>query len=175
MFVINFIQSLYFRVIVMRINPKKLLLTSGLLMTSLSLAGLASADTTSVDRYLTVANQPLVAQSNLLAQTFQVRFPYTVTTISDAIRYLLRFSGYSLVEVRYQSTEVAALLARPLPEVNRNFGPMTLQTGLMTLVGKPFGLWLDPVHRLIAFRLLPDYQMLYRPTHYYLMNTPGRN
>ncbi len=175
MFVIILTKAFYSRVIIMKISRKSLLLISGLLMLNLTTV-VASADTTQVDRYLVVANQPLAAQSNLLTQTFQVRFPYTINTIGAAIHYLLRFSGYSLVEGRYQTTEVAAVLARPLPEINRNFGPMTLQTGLMTLIGKPFGLLLDPVHRLLDFRLLPDYQKLYGPAHYhYSMTIPIRN
>ncbi len=159
----------------MRIT-RKILLLSGLLVMSASTLVFAATDTTNVDRYLVVANQPLAAQSNLLAQTFQVRFPLHINTLGEAVRYLLRFSGYSLAKDRDQSMEVAALLARPLPEVNRNFGPMSLQTGLMTLAGKPFGLWVDPVHRLIGFRLLPHYQTLYQPARYnYLMAMPIRN
>lgn len=45
---------------------------------------------------------------------------------------------------------------QPLPEVHRNLGPMCLEEGLLTLVGFPFGLVIDPVHRLIGLRLNSD-------------------
>jgi conjugative transfer region protein (TIGR03748 family) len=99
---------------------------------------------------LQVSNQPLTEQQDLLAQTFQVRFPSSVKTIGDAMRYLLRFSGYSLVTSNNLTPQVKQLMSLPLPQTERLFGPLTLQQGLLTLAGKPFGLLIDPV---VAFRI----------------------
>lgn len=122
----------------------------------------AQESVTTLGRYLTVPNQPLPAQTDALVQIFQVRFPPSVKTIGDAMHYLLRFSGYRLVESQHLMIEARQLFALPLPQVNRVLGPLTLEEGLLTLAGKPFGLLVDPVHRLIAFRLLPAYVSLYR-------------
>lgn len=116
---------------------------------------------TPVGRYLSVENQTLPAQTNLLQQTFQVKFPPTVKTVGEAMQYLLRFSGYSLVNYKYLPSEAQALLIQPLPQVDRNIGPLNLQKGLITLAGEPFGLLVDPVHRLISLRLKPAYQSIY--------------
>lgn len=119
-----------------------------------------SNDTT-IGRYLTVANQALPAQTDPLMQIFQVHFANSVETIGDAMCSLLQHSGYSLVDTNTLSPAAKALLVKPLPQVDRTLGPMSLQDGLLTLAGKPFGLLLDPVHRLISFRLLKAYQSLY--------------
>jgi len=140
------------------INILRLLSLVGICYLPLALAN----DTTMVGRYLTITNQPLIAQTHLLTQTFEVRFPASVKTIGDAVYYLLRFSGYSLVDRHYLPKEAAALLVQPLPAVDRHFGPMTLETGLQTLAGEPFGWLIDPVHRLLSLRLLPRYQPLYQ-------------
>lgn len=136
-------------------------LLSGLFL--LSLASFASADNqTTVGRYLTVENQALTAQTYLLQQTFQVRFPNQIKTIGDAIHYLLRFSGYSLIDNTRLSKEAQAVIAQSLPNVDRQLGTMSIQDGLLTLVGQPFGLVVDPVHRLISLRLKPAYQTIYK-------------
>lgn len=118
--------------------------------------------TTIVGRYLTVENQASNAQADLLQQTFQVRFPNQVKTISDAIHYLLCFSGYRLVDNTRLSKEAQAVIAQLLPSIDRQLGVMSLQDGLLTLAGQPFGLVVDPVHRLISLRLKPTYQVIYK-------------
>lgn len=117
---------------------------------------------TTVGRYLTVENQALAAQKNLLQQVFQVKFPNNIKTNGQAMNYLLRFSGYSLVAYKKLPKEARDMMMLPLPEVNRRLGPMTLQDGLLVLAGKPFALFVDPVHRLISFRLNHSFQSLYQ-------------
>src|SRR5690606_8537476 len=110
-----------------------------------------------VGRYLSVANQPLPAQVDVFNQTLQVNFPESVTTVHGAIEYLLRFSGYALMPLSQQSHAVQRMLQSSLPEVDRHLGPIPLRQGLTVLVGEPFQLLMDPVHRLVAFRLKPVY------------------
>lgn len=112
-------------------------------------------------RYLLVENQALPEQANLLQQTFQVRFPYSVRTILDAVRFLLRFSGYQLLDENQLPKAAQVVLSQPLPEVDRRLGPLSLQDGLLTLVGEPFSLMVDPIHRQISFQLKPCYQSRY--------------
>jgi type IV pili sensor histidine kinase/response regulator len=124
----------------------------------------SQADTaaTIIGRYLAVPNVASPAQADLLSQTFQIRFPASITTIGDAIHYLLRFSGYSLVDDNALLPAVKNLLGLPLPQAHRALGPLSLQDGLLTLAGYPFGLIVDPVHRLISFRVLTAFQPLYQ-------------
>ena len=128
----------------------------------------AAENNTQIGRYLATPNQPLLRQADLLTQTFQIRFPSSVKTISDAANYLLQFSGYSLVTENNLIPEARQLMTLPLPQADRNLGPLSLKDGLLTLVGNPFGLLVDPVHRLISFRLLPDYRPLYQPTIHFI-------
>lgn len=116
---------------------------------------------TQVGRYLSVANAPLASQTDLLTQTFKVRFPTSVKTVGDAMHYLLQFSSYSLAN-HTLITDAKTMMMLPLPRADRALGPLSLQEGLLTLAGEPFGLLVDPVHRLIAFRLIKPYQSLYQ-------------
>jgi conjugative transfer region protein (TIGR03748 family) len=115
-------------------------------------------DNTSIGRYLSVSNKPTHAQVDLLSQTIQVRFPQTVQTVGDAINYLLKFSGYSLIEMNKRSAALKNTLSKPLPAVDRDFGPMSLKDGLITLIGQAFNLKQDVLNRTIDFALKPQYK-----------------
>lgn len=120
-----------------------------------------SASFTQVDRYLTLSHQALPEQSDLLSQTFQVHFPGNVFSVGDGVRYLLSCSGYRLMNVSMLSKSVQILLNQPLPKAHRKLGPISLRNGLLTLVGEPFALMVDPVHRLVGFQLKPNFQTVY--------------
>lgn len=120
-----------------------------------------AADFTPVNRYLTLSQQALPEQADLLSQTFQVHFPRNVFSVGDAVRYLLSCSGYRLMNVSLLSKSVQILLNQPLPQAHRNLGPIALRKGLLTLVGEPFALIVNPVHRLVGFQLKPDFQTVY--------------
>jgi len=138
------------------------LIISLFLLGLLSLPAIAQEKNQSVvGRYLTVSQIPLVGQADLLSQTFEVRFPNNINTIGDAINYLLHFSGYRLIETRKLCPAAQSLLIQPLPEIDRNLGPLSLKDGLLTLAGEPFQLIVDPVHRLISFSLKPSYAKIY--------------
>jgi conjugative transfer region protein (TIGR03748 family) len=124
-----------------------------------SIQGSAS---TVIGRYLGVTNQALPQQNDLLNQTFQIHFPLSIKTVGDAMNYLLQFSGYRLVSENMLIPEARQLMQLPLPQSDRVLGPLTLKDGLLVLAGKPFGLLVDPVHRLIAFRLLNSYEAIYQ-------------
>lgn len=112
-------------------------------------------------QFLTTENSPVTAQQDLLKQTFQVRFPIQVITVGDAVEYLLQTTGYSLVKNKQQYPFAFEMLNAPLPNVDRSFGPLTIEEGLQTLAGDHFQLIIDPVNRLIAFRLKPQFLTLY--------------
>jgi type IV pili sensor histidine kinase/response regulator len=120
------------------------------------------AEVTQVGRYLTAENKPKSSQIDLLSQEFQVRFPSFVQTIGNAMEYLLKQSGYSLVPEDKRSTALKVALSKPLPAIDREFGPMKLKDGLATLAGPVFILVNDPLNRMVSFNLSSKYSALYQ-------------
>ena len=120
------------------------------------------ANNITVGRYLSVAATPAADQQNLLQQQIQIKFPQNVLTIKQAIKFILQFSGYRLCANSELDQPVKEMLNQSLPEVDRVFGPMTLDQGLQTLVGNMFYLLVDPVNRLVGFKIKPAYRYLYQ-------------
>ena len=116
-----------------------------------------------IGRYTVVSATPTVAQDNILSVIVTINFPVPIQTVGDAIHHLLQPSGYSLARFDAQGPEVIQLLSLPLPDVHRSLGPMSLQDALLTLASPAFRLSSDPVHRLIAYDLKPDYQREFAP------------
>ena len=124
----------------------------------LSKLALANENVTQTGRYLTASNHPTTSQADLLSQPIQVRFPEKIQAVGDAVNYILRFSGYSLVAESSMDKALKNTLTKPLPIVDRALGPLSLKEGLTTLVGGAFYLHQDPVNRVIDFKLKPAYQ-----------------
>ena len=82
-----------------------------------------------------------------------VTIPDEIETIGQTIRYLLRRSGYQLINPQQQQPELAQLFSKRLPDVHRHLGPMTLENALTILTTPAFTLIEDPVHRLISYQL----------------------
>lgn len=99
---------------------------------------LADNSVTQVSRYLTVTNKPQFSQTHLLSQSIQVRFTRNTQTVGDAINYLLRFSGYSLIEESQRSSALKIMLSKPLPVIDHELGPVSLSHALTTLSGKRY-------------------------------------
>lgn len=117
------------------------------------MASFASNLNTQVGRYLILTDKPLPAQKNLMLQTIQVHFPPEVKTVGDAISYILKPSGYSLASVKTTSPKVKEMMMFNLPIIDRDFGPMTLQDALQTLVGNSFVTHIDRLNREVSFQL----------------------
>lgn len=119
---------------------------------------LATMNTTQISRYMSVKNQAQSEQINLMSQIIQVRFPQNIQTIESAVNYLLKFSGYTLVDNKNIDPALRIVLSKPLPIVDRILGPLSLRDGLSILVGKEFILINDPINREINFKLKPEYR-----------------
>jgi len=104
-----------------------------------------------VGRYSLFATTPTEAQADPLQSTITVQFPDRVRTVGDAVKHVLRQSGYRLSGSEATGPASAYLMVLPLPAVHRSIGPMPLKRVLETLVGSAFRLVEDPVHRLVAF------------------------
>ena len=113
-----------------------------------------SANVTQINRYATVANQPLASQVNPLLTVQQMHFPQTVSTVGDAIVYWLQYSGFRLADEPRLLPVFKILMKQPLPQVDRNFGPLTIQDGLIVLAGRQeFTLVQNPLTRTVNFKL----------------------
>lgn len=121
----------------------------------------ARADNTQIGRYMTAKDGAKPEQIDLLQQEMQVKFPESVQTVGDAMKYLLKTSGYSLIPEDKQSDALKTTLSKPLAAVDRNFGPVSLKEGLSTLAGPVFELVQDPLNRMVDFRLKPSYAKVY--------------
>lgn len=129
-----------------------------LFVTSLSLAALTTdaANVTQVHRYATVANKPLAAQINPLLAVQQIHFPQEIKTIGQSVEWWLRYSGFTLVAKEKQPESLQSVLRQPLPQIDRNLGPLTVKEGLEVLVGQQvFILIEDPLLRQVNFQLKP--------------------
>lgn len=124
-------------------------------------ANAMAGSVTQLGRYLIVKNQATTEQQDLLTQVFQIHFPKNIKTVGEATRFLLKTSGYSLVKQSEPSNQ-DYILNWPLPEIQRDFGPMSLQEGLKTLAGNTYQLLIDPIHRLVSFRLKNIYSGNYQ-------------
>ncbi|VCU67814.1 pili assembly chaperone [Pseudomonas synxantha] len=100
-------------------------------------------------RYTLVEFRPEQAQQALLEQVIDVTLPSGWDlTVGNALRYVLRFSGYRLGDDCPDSAELYDL---PLPAVHLRLGPMPLQAALQTLVGPTWKLQTDNGKRRICF------------------------
>lgn len=141
---------------------KRCALAGLLCLNVLGAFSLSFATQMSIGRYLTVATKPKLSQERLLQQQIQIKFPENVFTIKEAMQFMLQFSGYRLANLNSMGNASNAMLCQALPEVDRNFGPMSLEQGLLVLSGDAFYLLVDPVHRLVAFQIKPQYAFLYQ-------------
>lgn len=120
-----------------------------------------------VGRYRALHAVPTLEQKDLLQVLIDVTLPPEVQDIGAAVHYLLERSGYEYAESKLgygvratqrqegiPGRDIALLLTKSIPVVHRHLGPMTLQQALETLVGAPFRLLVDPVHRMVSYELL---------------------
>ena len=104
-------------------------------------------------RYSTVQAKPTQPQRQLLQVMISVTIPDEIATIGQTIHYLLKRSGYQLVQPQADQPELTAFFYKRLPEVHRHMGPMTLEDALTILTAPAFTLHKDPVQRLISYDL----------------------
>ena len=114
-----------------------------------------------IGRYSIIPAVATAAQADPLQTMVQIHFPAPhISTAGEAVHYLLRNSGYRLAEPEASDPAMAGLLNHLLPKVHRHLGPMTLQAMLSTLAGNAYRIVVDPVNRLIAFDLAPNYRQM---------------
>lgn len=104
-------------------------------------------------RYTLVELAPTTAQQDLLLQVVEVSMPDTLSaSVGDALRHVLRRSGYQLCSGR----ETDTLNTLPLPAAHYQLGPVQLREALQLLVGPSWALQVDQVTRRVCFTRSPN-------------------
>lgn len=111
-------------------------------------------DMAQVSRYVSATTNPTHAEINPLLAIATFSFPLSVHTVGDAVNQVLRTAGFGLAP--NLSDQVKATLGQTLPFIQRNLGPMSVQTLLTVLMGaEVYEIERDPLHRLINFTVKP--------------------
>lgn len=109
------------------------------------------------DRYLLINTSPTLAQREPLEQVIDIHIPTSQqSTVSDAMRYILQPSGYSLCKTT-SSNQV--LYNQKLPVIHHQLGPMRLKQALQVLAGVAWQLEIDVVQRIVCHSLCERYQL----------------
>jgi conjugative transfer region protein (TIGR03748 family) len=99
-------------------------------------------------RYTLIELVPEPAQRDLMQQVVEVTIPQQLDThVGDAMRHVLRHSGYRLCE----TGEAASLYVLPLPAAHLRLGPLTLRDALLVLAGPAWELAVDDAARQVCF------------------------
>lgn len=102
-------------------------------------------------RYSRTVNEPYLSQRNPLKVIVNTRIPNSVSTVQQAVQFLLVRSGYRLADRSVWTREAEILMYHELPQVHRQLGPITLDKALQTLAGDAFELVVDPINRKITY------------------------
>lgn len=108
----------------------------------------ATTDEMVIGRYLSASKEKLNTLTSPLNEIIAVKIPLEISTIGDAMEHLLQGSGYQLAKEVKQ-----VLYQQAYPRVYRNIDGVELRIILKQLAGEPYQLVVDPVNRLISFRL----------------------
>jgi len=140
-------------------NRPVIALLSGLLVLSIGPAaiaspGVATSQDVQVGRYRSMVAGPEAAQVDLLSAVITHQFDEDIRTVGEAVEDLLEGSGYRLPRAKLAETYRVHLFALPLPDVQRQLGPITRRNALELLSGDAFRLVVDPVYRLVSFELI---------------------
>ena len=121
--------------------------------------GLTSRDTDPlrVGRYSMVAPVASAAQRDPLQTLVRLRFPRAVHSVGEALEHLLARSGWRQVDPANADPSLVTLLALPLPETQRQLGPVPLVDAVQVLCGSAYDVVVDPVHRLLSCEIKPRY------------------
>ncbi len=109
------------------------------------------------DRYLLINTSPTLAQHEPLEQVIDIHIPTSQrSTVSDAMRYVLQPSGYSLCKTTPYNQ---VLYNQKLPVLHHQLGPMRLKQALQVLAGAAWQLEIDVVQRIVCHSLREGYQL----------------
>lgn len=111
-------------------------------------APMALVSTLQQGRYTVVEMRPDPSQQDLKQQIINLRIHASATTVGDAMRHVLRHSGYRLCD---GDPALATLWALPLPAAHLQLGPLPLNQTLQLLAGSASRLSVDERARQVCF------------------------
>lgn len=106
-------------------------------------------------RYTAVAQGASDAERDPLTQTVTLRFPAQVRTVRAAIEHALRGTGYRFADFDAGAASAPDL---PLPDVQRELGPLPLAEALAVLAGESWQTRVNPVTRVVSMNLRPEFR-----------------
>lgn len=107
-------------------------------------------------RYTLMNTLPAAEQKDLLSQIIDIRILDNASpTVSDALAYALRRSGYQLCAGK---GNVSTLFAHPLPASHYRLGPTPLRDALQVLAGPAWILEVDEISRTVCFSTRVEYR-----------------
>ena len=98
---------------------------------------------------------------NLLDQNISIKFGADVKTINDAINTILTNTGYKLTKADKQDQYTQAMLSNNFPATQKSINNASLRQSLLALTGNNFDMIVDPIHRIIDFKIKPSVKALY--------------
>lgn len=116
---------------------------------------------TQISRYVSQKEYIPNNQINLLDQNISIIFSNKVTTINDAVALLLFESGFRLQPVKQQDKYTKLMLDNSLPAIQQVIKNKTLKKSLLDLTGHQFKIVIDPIHRIITFKIRPTVLAMY--------------
>lgn len=116
-------------------------------------------------RYSTATVGATAAQVDPLNAIIRTYIPRDIESVGDAMVHVLRLTGYRLASPEASDPNVRTLYHLPLPQVQRELGPITVREALTVLAGSPYVLVVDPIHRLVSFDVKEPYASKARSGH----------
>jgi conjugative transfer region protein (TIGR03748 family) len=117
---------------------------TNILLLSVFISSTSCANTI-IDRYTILENKATESQLNPLSVVVNVKFAKNITTVKQAIDYLLLRSGYTL-DANYEADKINNF---KLPAVHKSIGPISLFDAIKTLLGSSWSLQVDELSRSI--------------------------
>ena len=98
---------------------------------------------------------------DLLQQNITISFSPNVTTVGMALEQLLGNTGLKLQKAQDQDKYTHAMLANNLPATQRVIENASLKQALLALTGDKFDIVVDPINRIISFKIKPTVLAIY--------------
>ena len=97
-------------------------------------------------------------QTELLQSIVDIQIPERITTVGQALEYLLQPYGFQLQDDEDSANEQILLFTLNLPRPHRAIGPITLFDALALFGGKSFTVKINPVTRRVSYTLKTSYR-----------------
>ncbi|HIF9337710.1 PFGI-1 class ICE element type IV pilus protein PilL2 [Photobacterium damselae] len=145
----------------MKSNTSKLFVAIALLATSQASLANTQNNPNHLREYvtngLTIVNVDAnIQQKDPLQTVATIHFPQQISTVGQALNYLLMRTGYTLAEKTKMGSHSLRLLQFPLPLVQRSLELVTVNNAIQTLIGQGYTYKVDHINRTILITCPAD-------------------